>query len=860
MTQIKIISNPYEKQITYQRHDEASDEWENITESADYSGKLKADKLIHGFFPFVVKEIVDDIIDEYDDARGKIRLFFEGTGDEYNDLAAVCRTPEIANVVELQPLTRRLNNAWEILPKVVAIFDKNVRPIVGKSISEDSPHKASIETDLEKYADASNEIVPICVIGNYSAGKSTFINALIGNEILPSGDKAVTARIFKIYQSKDAHSAEVIFTCEGAREDLVLSEEDFRFAEGREDDEIAKGLTKVLSAIQEKGYAIRVNKALAFINSFVNAKKQDAVGSVIEIHIPFRKGLWGDFPGKYVILDTPGSNAASHADHKAVLTEAMEGMSNGIPIYVAEYDSLDSTDNESLYDIARQMEGLDPRFTMIVVNKADAANLPKEDFSEEEKDAILHESIPKHLYSSGIYFVSSIMGLGSKNGGAFVDDHCDETFGLYQSRFTDDKDRHYKQLYKYDIMPDQIKPEAMKAASKAADDDRLFVNSGFYSVEHAIQTFSTKYASYNKCQQSELFLDKVIDSTETELKTTTDEREAAKKDMEEKLEADTQKKIEEIETSANEELLSYEDAYGNAMQPALDEAKAAYTVQDFKVQEAYLTREHQKNLDVDSKKADAKKQAADVSDAVKGGFRRLRKNFSLNTLKEVSSSVMKETKEAIDSSSAARSSSREADRQAAGDLISQANQNFCAQAKKAEGDLDKAAREYWTECSEKFRERLAEVVKNSTLSQKKKDEITEMIVDYEKLNFDSVENGEIFKVDEFDYLLNLGNLKLFKMDRLFLSRLTDAYAARLSAVVDKVNQNIHDAYVNSFTGWEENLVNVVRMNIVDYSPELKAQQRRINEETERIHGLQNMLSRLELYAEDIHAMTAWQEA
>lgn len=857
MTQIKIISNPYKKRITYQRYEDSEHEWENITENAGYSGKLKADKLIHGFFPFAVKEIVDDIIDEYDDSREKISLFFEGTGDEYNDMAAVCREPETAAVIDLQPLKRRLNNAWEVLPRVVEIFDKNVRPIVGKSISGDSPNKEKVESDLEKYADASNDIVPICVIGNYSAGKSTFINALIGNEILPSGDKAVTARIFKIYQSKDAHAAEVIFTYDGETEKLYLSEDGFKL--GGTSNEIAEGLRKVLSSIETAGYSIRVNKALAFINSFVNAEKKDVVGSVIEIHIPFRKGLWADFPGKYVILDTPGSNAASHADHKAVLTEAMEGMSNGIPIYVAEYDSLDSTDNESLYDIARQMEGLDPRFTMIVVNKADAANLPKEDFSAEEKDAILHESIPKHLYSSGIYFVSSIMGLGAKNGGSFIDDHCDETFGLYQNRFTDDTDRHYKQLYKYDIMPDQIKPAAMQAAAEEAGQDKLFVNSGFYSVEHAIQTFSTKYASYNKCQQSELFLDKVIDSTGAELKETTERREAAKKDMEEKLEADTQKKIAEIEHSANEELLSYEDAYENAMQPALEQAKTAYTVQDFKVQEAYLTREHQKNLDVDSKKAEAKKQAADVGDAVKGGFRRLRSSFSLNTLKEVSSSVLKETKEAIDSSSAARSSSREADRQAASDLISQANQNFCAQAKKAEEDLDKEAREYWTECSEKFRERLAEVVKNSTLSQKKKDEITEMIVDYEKLNFDSVENGEIFTVDEFDYLLNLGNIKLFKMDKLFLSRLTEAYAARLAAVVDKVDHNIHDAYINSFTGWEENLVNVVRMNIVDYSPELKAQQRMINAETEKIHGLQNMLSRLELYAEDIHAMTAWQE-
>ena len=44
----------------------------------------------------------------------------------------------------------------------------------------------------------SEGVIPICVFGNYSAGKSTFINALIGREVLPSGGDPVTAKIYKI--------------------------------------------------------------------------------------------------------------------------------------------------------------------------------------------------------------------------------------------------------------------------------------------------------------------------------------------------------------------------------------------------------------------------------------------------------------------------------------------------------------------------------------------------------------------------------------------------------------------------------------------------------------------------------------
>ena len=39
------------------------------------------------------------------------------------------------------------------------------------------------------------DTVPICVLGTYSAGKSTFINALIGQELLPgSAETPVTTK------------------------------------------------------------------------------------------------------------------------------------------------------------------------------------------------------------------------------------------------------------------------------------------------------------------------------------------------------------------------------------------------------------------------------------------------------------------------------------------------------------------------------------------------------------------------------------------------------------------------------------------------------------------------------------------
>ena len=76
----------------------------------------------------------------------------------------------------------------------------------------------------------------------------------------------------------------------------------------------------------------------------------------------------------------------------------------------------------------KNIEELDDRFTMIIVNKADMAKLPKGKLSKEDEEQILSLSIPRNLYTEGIYFVSSVMGLGSKNKGEFVDEHYAEIF------------------------------------------------------------------------------------------------------------------------------------------------------------------------------------------------------------------------------------------------------------------------------------------------------------------------------------------------------------------------------------------------------------------------------------------------
>lgn len=91
---------------------------------------------------------------------------------------------------------------------------------------------------------------------------------------------------------------------------------------------------------------------------------------------------------------------------------------------------------------------------------------------------------------SGIFFVSSIMGLGGKNDGEFVDRFYRKTFRTQSPTFSDPEDIDYMSLYKYNIMPAQVKQNALDYCQK--NENLIYVNSGLYCIEKEIENFASK--------------------------------------------------------------------------------------------------------------------------------------------------------------------------------------------------------------------------------------------------------------------------------------------------------------------------------------------------------------------------------
>ena len=155
MRRIKIISNPYKKEIKYQDWNEHTAVWDDIIAETHPHSKLVSKEFKEGFFPFKVKKIIDQIIKEY--FSEKIEIIFEGTRDEFNELKALCDYEDYKEKILVTASELTLENARDILPQIRTIFKDRIQPLVDSSVSD----KQMVQEDLEKFSDRNDGILYI---------------------------------------------------------------------------------------------------------------------------------------------------------------------------------------------------------------------------------------------------------------------------------------------------------------------------------------------------------------------------------------------------------------------------------------------------------------------------------------------------------------------------------------------------------------------------------------------------------------------------------------------------------------------------------------------------------------------------
>lgn len=515
MNRIRIKSNPYKKEIEYARYDEKTGDYIVIASDNYPKSKLIGD-LEKCFFPFKAKEIISIIIDEFKDPNNP-EIFFEGPNDEYTELIDVKETDSDFKNICIYKGEEYLADGRDVIVKINERIKNDIEQIVKDCVRDDDNAKQSLQQKLNKYTEASNVYIPICVIGNTNMGKSTFINALVGAEYLPQDKNRCTAKVYKITQSEQFDRAKVSFSYNG-QSITIIFKDTFEIS-GKLSHEIEKEIQRILNEKTDCCLSERVSTLLKFLNTYdekneSNQKQVVFEDDIIELEVPFNSDILQKSNNQFIIFDTPGSNYAGNKKDADLLKKHMNGLTNGLPIFVTTYSGLSTNDNDELIKELQSIEELDQRFTILVINKADERELKLKEstWNRQEEDKIKDQELPRRIADNGlqgIYFVSSWFGLGYKNNGHFLDSDESDTYERDVRDFDGSSNPKYtKRLYKFNILPEQIKKKFEQGIPENIN--AVYLNSGLYSIEKEIDTYATKYSAYNKCLQSCQYLDDVF--------------------------------------------------------------------------------------------------------------------------------------------------------------------------------------------------------------------------------------------------------------------------------------------------------------------------------------------------------------
>ena len=854
MATIKIKSNPYEKEIKYFSYQKQSGEWKEIQESNPNS-KLREDESEKSFLPFRIKEIVDTLLEEYYVDSEKVNIVFEGTQEEYEVLEKVCMMPEMTDKISLTKANVILENAKLILSDTKEIF-KTVQPIIEEIMHNDS----EVEKDLNKVSDALDDIIPICVFGNYSAGKSTFINSLIGHEILPSGGDPVTAKIYKIELSDSDELARIRFKHWDDEIELIFEGKIFRIRKGKSEDEMLCELARIMEDNDEDDMFRLINRALEFINGYEKIDLDSIeISDLIQVEVPFAKeGVLGRSRNKFVIFDTPGSNSNSNTDHSKVLADALQGFSNGIPVWVSQYETIDSNDNAKLCDDVLNIKALDNRFTMIVLNKADTSDLPEKGFSEKQIRNIREYNAVEKMYASGIYFVSSIMGLGAKNNGRLADKYYRKTYRSQQEMFSDPEDLDYITLYTYNLMPEQIKNEMVKYSKICTQSktDLIYANSGLFCIEQEMEDFASKYSADNKCQMVYMFLSEVIGKTNAVIvgkkEYLTKTREARKDELEEASE-------ELIDTLSNTAKMK-EDEFCRETRNFLKTYVTAnldysYAPDELAKLDEEIAKYNEKESEYGSQESNYTEAKENIWSHLKANGQSLLKGNVKESLKTMKEDFVKDYREIQMNKSEIDTSRSEIDKATSDQIMKLVVERYKKSISGAQIKTGLVIKQHWMNNAETLKNTLVAIITGSdALSAKQRDDLSEMITNHQGLLIDDGAN----KFVKAKYLKGrILGFQLGTSERLNTKRLANSFNNLIAKNVKAMSEDLNENCYAAFRTWKENLCSLIEENITELNPQLKQMAELIKEETDKINRLTDNQRIISSSYEEIKELMDW---
>lgn len=392
-----------------------------------------------------VERLPKIILDECRDANVAIK--FVGTVADYEDLqTAMNESGDDLNVSFVFERKPDVSDAEKCIDKIFDDIQKG--PV-------DELRNPEIINAFNK---AKNQRFEINVVATMSSGKSTLINALLGQQLMPAANEATTATIVRIVDTDSDHFSAKCYDKSG----------------------------NLLEEIENV--------------SFEDMKRMngDKVVSTIELfgRIPFVSSVGM----RLVLVDTPGPNNSRDKQHEVMTYKMLSDSDKSLVLYVMNGDQLGINDEKIFLDfICSEMKsgGKQARERFIfAVNKMDAFK-PKEGGVERIVPAL--EGVKTGLEGRGIFNpnifpVTAIAALEKR-----VDDVDDleefDRFKKYTARYDV---YHFEKYYEFSHLPLIARHTIEDTYEKADENDRVEIHSGIFSIEQAIRLYINKYARTTK--------------------------------------------------------------------------------------------------------------------------------------------------------------------------------------------------------------------------------------------------------------------------------------------------------------------------------------------------------------------------
>ena len=379
---------------------------------------------------------------------------FHGTILDYEDVIATAKD------AKKQGIDIRVKHikAKEVKDKEIAIqnvFDKIQKGPFPELKSDDV---------INAFKLAKSKDFEVCVVATMSAGKSTLINSLLGQRLMPAKQEACTATITEIKDNdKKSFSAEVY----GADGKLI---------------ETQKNLTY---SIMER---LNLDERVSRIH--------------IEGDIPF---VTAD-DVSLVLLDTPGPNNGRDPRHREITEGMLDESSKALVLYIMNATNLHSEgDYKLLNQVAESMKvgGKQSRDRFIfVVNKLDLFK-QGEDNVESSLNRVKEFLADTYgMEHPNIYPASALTALNIRT--ILTDSENADPIELYEAngqvlKFNSKEAMHFE---KYAPVPASVEEyiEAKLNEAKAAKDlnAEALIHSGIVSIEEAIRMYVRKYSKTAK--------------------------------------------------------------------------------------------------------------------------------------------------------------------------------------------------------------------------------------------------------------------------------------------------------------------------------------------------------------------------